>query len=281
MCNGYTIDWNAVLAITTIALTIVTGIYVKITHDISKAASEAPQLAYDLGLKSEREKHGKLLEELTDGLDLLEVPREGNHFAMRVANRTDHPLHKVSALITMDYALTDILRPQGFKTWIDGGHLVPLVEDRVCWSQVENGKNIAVIDIFAQEEQPISLFGFDERQTCRAIDQEKASRNIISSNAIPYFMTRMIKVSSGDGYGDIENDPSHRARVALVIKTYKFWIKIVGENIRAKVWECEFSANTQAPVVKKIKEINIQELRDIQHKLRQREDLSTMNLSSL
>ncbi len=272
-------DW--IIAGCTFLLVLITGWYAWLTRKISQTAIDAPQKAVDSALVAEREKHIRLTNELTEGLDLQQEPILGSSFAMRVVNRTDHPLHNVSVLITIDHSLKDIIEPRDFTAWIRAGHLIPVVEERVCWAHQENGKNIPVTDIYAQEELSFALFVYDNKVTVHSFKIEQINKQMILESSAPYLSLNLIKVASGDGFGDPNTDISCNARVALDRKNYRFWVKIVGENIRAKAWECEFIYTNEFIGAIVSKQITINDLRKIQNELRIRENLSDAYLRNL
>jgi hypothetical protein len=277
-CGEWTLNWNAVAAIATVILAVITGYYAKITRDISRAATQAPQEAYELGLRSEREKHDRRVAEITDALSVITVPAQGDGVVIRISNPTNYPIRKASATVTMDHTLEDVLQPKDFMAYIEFGHLVTVVDDGLCWSEQIDGKNHSSVDIFAHEETSLSLFRFDHKETIRVTDLASVQNKAASARGELTKEYAILKVASPDGFGDLNvGRPQTRATVALIRKPYRFWVKIVSEDTRGKVWEFQFEDGPTMPV-KKVRAVSIEEFREIQTRIRVSADQQTPNL---
>jgi len=232
----------------TVALVLITAYYAFDTHRMVKATREAPEKAYELGLKSQKEQHKRLVSELTQNLTLKVVSQEGQGVVVRICNPTDHPIHGAVATITMAYQSDDVMVPVDFSTWIDQGSCVPLVEDRLCWSTRVDGSNPQSCNILAGEEASLSLFRFCTKLTRSAASESEFRQKPASVQQGYFRVSELLVVASEEGFGRIDWPQStKRARVALLRKPYRLWLKVVSEDTTSKVWELSFIDKPLAP----------------------------------
>jgi len=232
-----------------------------------------PVIAYRLGMRSERKKRERIVDELTSKLDIILLPQESEGIQMRVINQTDQTIHNAIVSITMNYSKADILVSTKNNTWI-GREILPLSEERLCWSGRIKGEYAYARNIYAEDEVPLSLFRFDKKHYAFNAVQLKNYQD--HSMSVPADLVKeysVLAVASEDGFGKMDGETfkEKRARVFLERKTYTFWLKVVSEDTRAKAWEFEFVDNAEKPIVMK-RRVSMSELRSIQNKIRKWEN---------
>jgi hypothetical protein len=139
---------------------------------------------------------------------LLEPQRKsGCRVTARIHNGYVLPMSHVYAYITIEHDPTDVLHPpSGYKVYIKPDDH-KFEEDRLCWSMAGN---LAHVDIYAGEKQPLDVVEIDPRGDWIQIPSE-----------------------CGWGIGD------GISRVFLKMKKYNAAIKIVSKDTKAKEFELQ------------------------------------------
>ncbi len=197
------------------------------------------------------------VDECTSKLEVSANPTEGGGLQLQVRNNSDYAIHNVKALITISYDLNDVLTD--LRCWIGEGNVVPCVEESVCWSERVDGKYVATSDIYSSDVRNLSLFRFQDKQFARSAYNSRAQQSQVDT----------IAVASFEGYGPLDGVgfESCKARVRLRNKKYFFWVKLVSEDTRARVWEFKFCED-QKNSIEKLGEISVDDLKGIEVRIR-------------
>jgi hypothetical protein len=212
-------------------------------------AAFSPILAYWLGLLSTKRAHQAKVKDATQTLDIRPRNQIGQGVIVSVVNPSNYPLHQLHATLTIGHQLVHILEPEDFRAYIRAGTLAHLVEGRVTWASVSDGKNPVTMDLFAGEETALGLFRYDEKLTLLSTVLESVNTTSTAGNVIAGLKSRhsMIVVGSESGY----NNAGETAAVALERRLYRIWIKLVSEDTTAKIWEFAYNPFSASPLSEK------------------------------
>ncbi len=135
----------------------------------------------------------------------------GGSVRCRVINGGGIPLTKAMAYLTLEHVQEDILPPpSGARAYMMPGEGATLYKAQLCWAVQEAGKNPMRADIFAGEEQPLTVAFVREGHIV-----------VLSESC---------------------QDP---ARVYLARKSYRGRLKIVSADCPAKEFDIEIAPDTQ------------------------------------